>query len=58
MSDNKNKRGTPDSKRIDVKDPNELRYWAQSLHVPKEQVVDLVKKHGTSAQKVRDALKK
>ena len=43
MPDNKNKRGTPDNKRIDVKDPNELRYWAQSLHVPKEQVVDLVR---------------
>lgn len=50
MSDNKKLRGSPDNKRIDTKDPNELRHWAQSLHVPKEEVIQLVKKHGTSAE--------
>lgn len=57
MPDDKKRKGPPDNKRIDVKDPNELRHWAQSLHVPKEEVVELVKKHGTSAEKIRQHLK-
>jgi hypothetical protein len=42
---------------MDVKDPNELRYWRQSLHVKKDELVGLVKKHGTSAEKLRTILK-
>lgn len=57
MPDNKKLKGSPDNKRIDVKDPDELRHWAQSLHVPKEKVVELVKRHGTSAEKIRQHLK-
>jgi hypothetical protein len=57
MADDKSKRGSPDSKRVDVKDPNELRYWTQSLHVKKDELVSLVKKHGTSAEKLRTILK-
>lgn len=57
MPDNKKLTGSPDNKRIDVNDPDELRRWAQSLHVPKKEVVELVKKHGTSAEKIRQHLK-
>jgi hypothetical protein len=33
VSDDKSQRGVPDSKRMDVNDPNELRHWSKSLGV-------------------------
>jgi hypothetical protein len=58
MSDDKSNRGSPDNKRIDIHDPNEVRHWTQSLGVTEEQLKEAVARVGTSAQKVREALRK
>ena len=57
MSDDKSKRGSPDSKRIDIHDPNEVRHWTKSLGVTAEQLKEAVARVGTSAEKVRESLK-
>lgn len=33
MSDDKSARHSPDNKRIDVNDPNEVRHWSKSIGV-------------------------
>ena len=53
MTDSKQNRGSPDSKRIDVNDPNEVRNWAKSLGVSAEKLKEAVAKVGSSAEKVR-----
>lgn len=58
MNDDKSNRGSPDNKRIDIHDPNELRHWSQSLDVTPEQLKELVARVGTSAERVREALRK
>lgn len=58
MPDNKKNTGTPDNKRIDINDPNELRNWAKSLNVTQADIIRSVKKVGTSAAAVRKELKK
>lgn len=58
LSDYKSKRGSPDNKRIDIHDSNELRHWSQSLGVTPEQLKELVARHGTSAERVGEALRK
>jgi hypothetical protein len=58
MSDDKGQRGAPDNKRIDVHDPDEIRHWSKSLGVTPEQLKDAVARVGTSAEKVRDSLRK
>jgi hypothetical protein len=58
MSDDKSQRGAPDNKRIDVNDPDELRHWSKSLGVTPEQLKDAVARVGTSAEKVRESLRK
>lgn len=58
MSDDKSNRGGPDNKRIDVHDPDELRHWSKSLSVTPEQLKEAVARVGTSAEKVRDSLRK
>jgi hypothetical protein len=57
MSDDKSARHSPDNKRIDVHDPSELRHWSASLGVTPEQLKEVVGRVGTSAEKVRAALK-
>jgi hypothetical protein len=56
MSDNKSERASPDNKRIDVHDANELRNWTKTLKVTPEQLKAAVDKVGTSAAKVREYL--
>jgi hypothetical protein len=58
MSDDKSNRGSPDNRRIDVNDPNEVRHWTKSLGVTAEQLKDTVARVGTSAQRVRESLRK
>jgi len=58
MSDDKSNRGSPDNRRIDVNDPNEIRHWTKSLGVTEEQLKEAVARVGTSAQKVRESLRK
>jgi hypothetical protein len=58
MSDDKSNRGAPDSKRIDVNDPDEVRHWTRSLGVTAEELKAAVSRVGTSAEKVRESLRK
>jgi hypothetical protein len=57
MSDDKSARNSPDNKRIDIHDQNELRNWSKSLGVTPEKLKEVVNRVGTSAEKVRAALK-
>ena len=56
MSDDKSNRGSPDRDRIDIHDPNELRYWTKALHVSPEKLKEVVGQVGTSVKKVRSEL--
>jgi methyl-accepting chemotaxis protein len=56
MADDRTRRGSPDSKRIDVNDDHELRNWAMSFNTTTEQIKDAVAKVGTSAEEVRNYL--
>jgi len=58
MSDDKSKRGAPDNRRIDIHDPNEIRHWTKSLGVTEQQLKEAVARVGTSAEKVRESLRK
>jgi hypothetical protein len=57
MSDDKTNRGAQDRSRISLSEDYEVRYWTESLGVTKERLEELVRKHGNSAAKVREALK-
>ena len=56
--DNKKNIGSPDRDRINVHEEYELQEWSKSLGVTKEQLKEAVKAVGTSAEKVREYLKK
>lgn len=58
MTDNKDKRGSPDNKRIDVNDENEVRNWCKSFGCTPAELKAAVKAVGTSAAAVRAKLKK
>jgi hypothetical protein len=58
MSDNKKISGSPDNKRIDIHDPNEVRDWTKSLDCTKPQLEKAVQEVGTSADAVKKYLKK
>ena len=57
MSDNKDLRHSPDNRRIDVNDRNEMRNWMKSLNVTEDELRRAVEKVGTSADKVREHLR-
>lgn len=56
--DNKKDIGSSDRDRINVHEDYELQEWATSLGVTKEQIKEAVEAVGTSAEKVREYLKK
>ena len=56
MADDKNKRGPADRSRINVNEPYELDYWSKELDLTPEQVRQLVAKHGTSVETIRQVL--
>jgi Protein of unknown function (DUF3606) len=58
MTDDKHNRGGQDRSRINMHEDYEVRYWTQTLGVSKEQLADLVAKHGNSAVRIREALQK
>jgi hypothetical protein len=58
MTDDKHNRGSPDNRRIDVHDRNEVRHWTQSLGVSEDELKMAVAQVGTSAQRVREHLGK
>ena len=57
MTDNKDLRHSPDNRRIDVNDRNELRTWMKSLNVTEDELRQAVEKVGTSANKVKEHLR-
>lgn len=58
MPDDKTKRNSPDNKRIDKDDPNEVRNWCKSFNCTKQELIDAIDAVGTSAEEVRKHLKK
>jgi len=58
MSDDRTQRAPQDSSRINLNEDYEIRYWTQALGVSEEQLRQLVRQHGNSASKVREALGK
>jgi hypothetical protein len=58
MSDNKKLTGSPDNKRIDINDPNEVRNWTKSLNCTQAELKKAVQQVGTSAAAVKKQLKK
>jgi hypothetical protein len=56
MTDNKKKTGSPDNKRIDIKDPNELRNWAKAFNTTQVAIKEAVAKVGTSSAAVKKKL--
>jgi hypothetical protein len=55
MPDNPKRTGSPDSKRINLNEDHEVRYWSKALDVSEERLREFVQKHGTSAEAVRAA---
>ena len=58
MADDKKKTGSPDSKRINVNEPYELRDWSKRLGVSPEKLRETVQRVGTSADAVKERLGK
>lgn len=58
MSDDKTKRGGQDRSRINLSEDYEVRYWTEALGVSRERLEELVRQHGNSAEKIREALGK
>jgi len=56
MADDKKKTGSPDSKRINVKEQYELKDWSKSLGVTPAKLKALVKEHGTSSAAIKKAI--
>jgi hypothetical protein len=57
MADDKSNRGNPDRLRINLNEDWEVSYWAKELGITHEKLIELVRKHGDSALKIRQALK-
>jgi hypothetical protein len=57
MADNKKKVGSPDSKRINVNEPYELRDWSKRLGVSEDKLRQTVQRVGTSAEAVKQSLR-
>ncbi len=58
MSDDKANRGPQDRSRISLIEEYEVRYWTEALGVSRERLEQLVRDHGDSVQRIREALKK
>jgi hypothetical protein len=57
MSDNKDNRNSPDSRRINVNETYELEYWSKKFDVSHQQLQNAVREAGTSVQAVGQWLK-
>ncbi len=58
MSDDLKQRAPQDASRISLSEDWELRYWTKALGVSEDRLRQLVKEHGHSAAKVKQALGK
>jgi hypothetical protein len=57
MADNKSKRGTPDSKTINMNEQWEVDYWKKKFRVSGQQLAGAVRAVGKSVAKVTEYLK-
>ncbi len=44
--------------RIDIHEPQELRYWSKVLCVAPQHLRELVHRHGASVKRIKDALRR
>ncbi|RYE04438.1 MAG: DUF3606 domain-containing protein [Sphingomonadales bacterium] len=58
MSDDKRNTGSPDRDRINMNEDYEVRDWSESLGVTPERLQEAVDAVGSSADKVREYLKR
>ena len=58
MSDNLQNRGGQDRSRINMSEDWEVRHWTEALGVSKEELERAVKQVGSSADAVREHLKR
>lgn len=58
MADDKNKIGSPDSKRININEPYEVSYWCGQFGCTKAELINAVNAVGTSIDAVRRFLGK
>ena len=58
MADQLKEVGTPDSKRINVTEDHEIKYWTKALGVSETKLKEVIQLVGTSAEAVRKALSK
>ena len=58
MADDPNKKGPPDSRRINIHEDHELNYWIKELNVSQEELRMAVMEVGTSAEAVKKYLKR
>jgi hypothetical protein len=56
--DNKNNVGAPDRDRININENYEVEYWTKTLGISADELKKAVKSAGTSADAVRQHLKK
>lgn len=56
--DDPTKRNAPDSKRINLNEDHEVRYWTRVLGISEQELRAAVGAVGDTAQKVREHLKK
>ena len=57
MADNLKKTQPLEASRINVNEKHEVEYWTKALGIPKEKLIAIVEKVGTSAEAVKKALK-
>jgi hypothetical protein len=58
MTDDRTKRGPPDSTRINVNEPYEVAYWTKTLGVTEQKLRDAVRAAGVSVPAVKKQLGK
>ena len=58
MSDDTKRSGSPDSRRINIDQEHEVRYWTREMNVSADQLREAVQAAGTSVEAVRNYLKK
>jgi hypothetical protein len=56
MADNRKRRGSPDSKTINLSEDYEKEYWKKKLRVSGQQLAAAVRKVGKSVKKVEQYL--
>jgi hypothetical protein len=58
MADDKASRRVQDRSKINLNDDGEARYWTEALGLSREQLEELVRRHGDSAKEIREKLKR